>query len=550
MEHQHLSHQPTLRSLLTTEALAEAQILSGENILERPIVQVVSQFEPPPSPGSLVVISQDQLDASKVAQVQGLAGVVFVTLPDSQQAMLSGIDGSTARVSPAQGNIDTLLRTDITVKRLANSCRDQDVPLIVVRGFGDTAQMLEDIRLAFLKETKTAGARIHSILLSLVMEEGLDGLVEQLHEWLDRPVAVETADFELLASRDMSGTPKRQQKQLTDAALEIMKKCREEGSSIHDCFLYPVRLGRRVSIPILYGGELIAGFISVMVRPSDKHESFIWYLQPAALASLVDISIRSKGDFGLTAAHRNLLKDLLSGKNMSAAEMERLERHFGFDLFDGFCVFAIQLIRPEGAIGQPAWPQDSVVGIQMENSHVYVVPFTEDTQKTWQSEAGSLLASVKAANSDCTVQIGAGRTVSTLMELPETYRDARQALIIGSMIHAEKEFVLGYEELGVKRLLYLLIDHPELDRFYEEVLEPLESYDQEWESDLMDTLKVYLEHGANLNSAARALFVHRHTLRYRLEQISETLKVDIDSAEVLLNLQIAFLIRELKGKSI
>ena len=550
MEHQHLSHQPTLRSLLTTEALAEAQVLSGENLLERPIVQVVSQLEPPPSHGSLVVISHQHLDTSKLAQIQGLAGIVIVTLPESQQAMVSGIDGSVAQVSAIRGDIDTLLRSDIAVKRLVNTCRDQEVPLILVPGFGDTAQMTEDIRLAFLRETKTSSARIHSIFLSLVMEEGLDGLVEQLHEWFDRPVAVETADFELLSSRDMSGTPKRQQKQLTDAALEIMKKCREEGSSIHDCFLYPIRLGRRVSIPILYGGELIAGFISVMVRPSDKPEFFIWYLQPGALALLVDISIRSKGYFGLTAAHRNLLKELLSGRNMSAAELERLERHFGFDLFDGFCVFAVQLIRPEGAMGQPVWPQDSAVGVQLENSQVYVITFTEDTQKTWQSEAGSLLASVKAANAGCTVQIGAGRKVTTLMDLPETYRDARQSLIIGSMIHGEKEFVLGYEELGVKRLLYLLIDHPELDLFYEEVLEPLEAYDQEWESDLVDTLKVYLEHGANLNSAARGLFVHRHTLRYRLEQISETLKVDIDSAEVLLNLQIAFLIRELKGKLI
>jgi len=98
----------------------------------------------------------------------------------------------------------------------------------------------------------------------------------------------------------------------------------------------------------------------------------------------------------------------------------------------------------------------------------------------------------------------------------------------------------------VKRLLYLMIDHPELERFYEENLAPLESYDVEWESELVPSLRVYLEAGANLNSAARALFIHRHTLRYRLEQIAEILKVDIDSQETLLNLQIAFLIKDIK----
>lgn len=38
-------------------------------------------------------------------------------------------------------------------------------------------------------------------------------------------------------------------------------------------------------------------------------------------------------------------------------------------------------------------------------------------------------------------------------------------------------------------------------------------------------------------------------MRYRLEQIAELLKVDIDSPEVLLNLQIAFNILEMKGKT-
>jgi purine catabolism regulator len=113
------------------------------------------------------------------------------------------------------------------------------------------------------------------------------------------------------------------------------------------------------------------------------------------------------------------------------------------------------------------------------------------------------------------------------------------------MVHGENEFAIGYGELGIKRLLYLIIDHPELQRFYEDNLAPLEAYDTEWESELVPSLRVYLEQGANLNSTARALFIHRHTLRYRLEQIADILKVDIDSQEVLLNLQIAFLIRDM-----
>jgi purine catabolism regulator len=178
-----------------------------------------------------------------------------------------------------------------------------------------------------------------------------------------------------------------------------------------------------------------------------------------------------------------------------------------------------------------------------------VVPYHAKSEKTWQQEAEELVQSIKKNNKDRKIQLGAGRMIQTSLDLPDSYREARQALIIGSMVHGDSEFITGYGDLGVRRLLYLMIDHPELDRFYEENLAPLEAYDAEWESELVPTLSVYLKQGANLNSAARELFIHRHTLRYRLEQIAEILKVDIDSQEVLLNLQIAFLVKDMKGNT-
>jgi purine catabolism regulator len=167
---------------------------------------------------------------------------------------------------------------------------------------------------------------------------------------------------------------------------------------------------------------------------------------------------------------------------------------------------------------------------------------------TWQQHAEQLTKQIKKGNEALRIQLGASRMATSLLDLPDAYREARQALIIGQMTNEDKEFSVGYAELGIKRLLYLMIDHPELDIFLEENLRQLEAYDEEWETELVPTLRVYLQQGANLNSAAKELFIHRHTMRYRLEQIAEILNVDIDSTEVLLNLQIAFLIRDMKGK--
>ena len=40
-------------------------------------------------------------------------------------------------------------------------------------------------------------------------------------------------------------------------------------------------------------------------------------------------------------------------------------------------------------------------------------------------------------------------------------------------------------------------------------------------ADLIDTLRAYLAHGANLNTTARAVYAHRHTVAHRLTRVRE-----------------------------
>ena len=372
--------QPTLGALLTTESLAEARIMHGGKSLDRTVVQVVSHFDPSPSPGSLLVLSRQSLEAPKLPSIGHLAGIILVVMPEKEPRVLSGINSTVAEKVESSDPLGQLVKSDISVKRLYKMCREVDVALALVAGFGDVNQMVEDIRLSFLREMRASSARLHFVLMRVVMDEGMEGLVGQLHSWLDRPVCVESAEFEILAAQDMGGTPKRQRKLLAESAQEMIKRFETgEGSSCADVFMEPLRSGRRMSIPILMSGDVIAGFISVMVRPSDNPESLVWYLQPAALAALVDLNLRSSGDFGTSAAHLNLLRDLLSGRNMSAAELERLERHFGFDLHEGFLVFAAQVLPAEKvSFKATVWPRESYVSIEVEGTQVFVVPDSDE----------------------------------------------------------------------------------------------------------------------------------------------------------------------------
>lgn len=528
--------QPTLRRLLELEVLSEAQVLCGKEFLDRPISQVVATLYGGQKTGTLTIICADSATAPELPALKGMSGLILIR------------PVSALRPLTAQGNaLKSQLRPehDIDLDAFVKICTEAATPLVILPCLEDSREIIEELRSVYMTEVKKANARLHAYYIRLVIEEGLDGFVETLSEQLARPCAIETADFKLVAAHNMGPTPASQQKTLTEEVGEVLNRelrLLEDPDSVIDA----VRVGRRLVAPIILEGAVV-GYFSMMLRPSDDDDLMSEYLRPAVLAALVDFGHRRR-DFAIsTVTHRSLLKDLLLGHSLAASDQEKLEQFFGLDICDGSLVFAMRF-SPESLAKNLSWNEDRQAMVEMEGARVLVVPIENKTDWRWQDNAEKLRIQLKEKVDGLKVQMGVSRLAPTLLDLQDGYREARQALVTGSMMHGEEEFVLGYADLGVKRILYLMFDHPELERFYEEHLSPLETYDAEWETELVETLRVYLAQGYNLNSAAKELFVHRHTMRYRLEQIAELLKVDIDSPEVLLNLQIAFQIREMRGQ--
>jgi purine catabolism regulator len=86
------------------------------------------------------------------------------------------------------------------------------------------------------------------------------------------------------------------------------------------------------------------------------------------------------------------------------------------------------------------------------------------------------------------------------------------------------------DDLGSHRLLLALQQEAALDAFSRGLLAPLRAYDRRQHGDLVASLRTFLEHNGNWESAARALGVHRHTLRYRIRRVVELTGRDLDAA--------------------
>ena len=145
--------------------------------------------------------------------------------------------------------------------------------------------------------------------------------------------------------------------------------------------------------------------------------------------------------------------------------------------------------------------------------------------------AEALSRELQAALAGHTFAIGRSRAAADPNDL---HRAASEALLAANVAEGDPDrHVLAFEEAGAYRLLLSAMseDPGELERFYAETVEPLVTYDEQYETDLLQTVEAFLEADGNVAGTAQRLFTHRHTIRYRLERVRELTGLDVGSTD-------------------
>ncbi len=136
---------------------------------------------------------------------------------------------------------------------------------------------------------------------------------------------------------------------------------------------------------------------------------------------------------------------------------------------------------------------------------------------------------------------GIGRPAGELGFWKDSYREASQALSMAARLREQKPLYFG--DLSVYRLLFQLEGNPELEAFCREALGPLLHY--EGGGDLLETLEAYCERLGNLSQTAEKLFIHRNSLLYRMERISQIAGLDMTNPDTRLAVHLALKVRKM-----
>ncbi len=149
---------------------------------------------------------------------------------------------------------------------------------------------------------------------------------------------------------------------------------------------------------------------------------------------------------------------------------------------------------------------------------------------------------------EVTVSIGIGRPHHLLVDLRQSYYEALYAIQIRKL-KGGTSVIASFDDLGSYGLLLGLQDTVSLEVFYDSVLGKLHEYDEQNASDLVKSLACFLEANGHWGEAAERLYVHRHTLRYRMKRVEEITGRDLASSQDRMEFWLALKARELIAQS-
>ena len=221
------------------------------------------------------------------------------------------------------------------------------------------------------------------------------------------------------------------------------------------------------------------------------------------------------------------LEELISGHTTNVIDVAERAISFGWDLARPRVVLLASIDPPEAgtispgalatiaAAARATLGRDAIVWTRTATIAALLAPETDEPSERRMIAEGLRRELDDRLRAE-TVSIGVGRRVDNLVELSRSFAEANRAVAVGRWAKGRHVTEL-FDELGLERLL-AATPTDELAEFVRQAIGPLVEHDRAHETELVDTLAVWLE-TRNMAEAGRRIHVHYNTLKNRLQRI-------------------------------
>jgi len=506
----------TVRKCLQIPALAGATVVAGETGLDARGVRWMSVIEGPVddfvSPGDFVLTTGlgygDERLHELVADVAG-----------SEAAALVCAVGEDA---PVQAVPDD-----------ARAIADEHaLPLLELPWevrFADVLRALTDRLLsARYAATLDAGDQLPAGFAdALLAREGLDAIAEALESLIDRPVLILDAGLAVTAHGPLAaaklGDEALAAQPVAAHALEpavLATLCEPRtGDAVHWCEgVDEAGLPGGLSAVAEAQGSTL-GYVLAIDEDASREPLIVerHALAHAAVAVAIEMLRRRAVAEAEARARGDFLWELASGTAEAGSDVATKAVLLGYEVARAYRVMLVQgESADEDALDELARHlrrQGALAGLQASRRGdrvLVLVPADAPRPLHPRVLAGAIERGM------CSCGIAAGEFLLT--EVAEAVGHADRALRVGRALNGAGS-VGDAEELGPFLMLDGIANDEAAQRTAATVLAPLEAYDEDTARGLVETLETFLHENGNTSSAARALFLNRHSLMYRLRKI-------------------------------
>ncbi|MDR7435423.1 MAG: PucR family transcriptional regulator ligand-binding domain-containing protein [Armatimonadota bacterium] len=407
---------------------------------------------------------------------------------------------------------------------------------------------------------------IHRALtLAAVEATDLGGIAKTLSSLIGKSVTIEDPGLKLLAHAEYTGEhdPAR------EATIQYKETPREIREALERSGLFrrleaaekPVRLPAfpevgmeaRIVCPIRAGGELL-GYIWILEGKTPLNDLDLRAAEHAATVAALHL-LRQRS---LAAVEERIGYTFVDGLIRGAVPPEDLmerARLLGFDPQGRYAVVLMALLGHDRSTRR--WPLTSREDFYRRermgqtlrwildehklprlltytlNQIICLVPAGQLPGGEFRKFLSNLYRSLELVEGLPPLLITAGTPQEGAQGIPRSYWEAERALLLAK---GDEGFLL-FEDLALTHLLSQVPDRAALRGMYEKIVGPLLATPQG--AVLRKTVWSLVDHEFNQNAAAKALGIHRNTMRARIQKIEALLGRSLKDARVRVDLFVA-----------
>lgn len=130
--------------------------------------------------------------------------------------------------------------------------------------------------------------------------------------------------------------------------------------------------------------------------------------------------------------------------------------------------------------------------------------------------------------------------ISNILSLMELGTCISQAFMAANSDCFSNSDTARYKDLGISKLLIGAEGNPLFEDFYNETILPIKEYDQNNNTQLLQTMFVLAKNDMDFKKTSEAMFMHENTIRYRITKVKELLSYGVSDMDFFITVSMLY----------